>query len=268
MIQFPSDTVFIDIETHSITERYSMPPEEYFRIGGYTWGEDPTVYTTTSYAEMIRVIRSARVVVGHNIHMFDLSVLFGVDSVEPVEMARRVAIFDTMTHATLALPAPDGEFFDRNGTRHACWKPEHYLKWFKLDNLAFQLGVPGKLEDVLKRLAKEAEHELIPNYSEKTGKLLKNPKKIKREVCCGFGWKTLPYAFKDHGLDYEPVRIELIGPGYSRWIYGPEDAPSKIKGSASDWARIAVRRIEPNETRLKVTGDAAEAALKVAQAFL
>ena len=85
---------------------------------------------------------------------------------------------------------------------------------------------------------------------------------------CWLGWKTLPYAFKDHGLDYEPVRIELIGPGYSRWIYGPEDAPNRIKGSASDWARIAVRRIEPNETRLKVTGDAAEAALKVAQAFL
>jgi uncharacterized protein (TIGR03084 family) len=85
---------------------------------------------------------------------------------------------------------------------------------------------------------------------------------------CWLGWKTLPYAFKDHGLDYEPVRIELIGPGYSRWIYGPEDAPNRIKGSASDWARIAVRRIEPNETRLKVTGDAAEAALKVAKAFL
>ena len=51
-------------------------------------------------------------------------------------------------------------------------------------------------------------------------------------------------------------------------MYGPEDASNRIKGSASDWARIAVRRIEPNETRLKITGDAAEAALKVAKAFL
>jgi uncharacterized protein (TIGR03084 family) len=85
---------------------------------------------------------------------------------------------------------------------------------------------------------------------------------------CWLGWKTLPYAFKDHSLDYEPIRIELIGPGYSRWVYGPEDASNRIKGSASDWARIAVRRIEPNQTRLQVTGDAAEAALKVAKAFL
>lgn len=85
---------------------------------------------------------------------------------------------------------------------------------------------------------------------------------------CWLGWKTLPYAFKDHGLDYEPIRIELIGPGYSRWVYGPEDSENRIKGSASEWARIAVRRIEPKETRLKVTGDLAEAALKVAKAFL
>jgi uncharacterized protein (TIGR03084 family) len=85
---------------------------------------------------------------------------------------------------------------------------------------------------------------------------------------CWLGWKTLPYAFKDHGLDYEPIRVELIGPGYSRWIFGPEDAKNRIKGAASDWARISVRRIEPKDTRLKVTGDAAETALEVAQAFL
>jgi uncharacterized protein (TIGR03084 family) len=85
---------------------------------------------------------------------------------------------------------------------------------------------------------------------------------------CWLGWKTLPYAFKDAGLDYEPIRIELIGPGYSRWIYGPEDATNRIKGNASDWARIAVRRVEPKDTRLKVTGDQAEMAMKVAKAFL
>jgi len=38
---------------------------------------------------------------------------------------------------------------------------------------------------------------------------------------CWLGWKTLPYAFKEAGEDYEPVRVEVIGPGYSRWIYGP-----------------------------------------------
>ena len=82
------------------------------------------------------------------------------------------------------------------------------------------------------------------------------------------GWKTLPYAFKEAGEDYEPVRVEIIGPGYSRWIYGPDDTDQLIKGSASDWARIVVRRIKPKDTRLKVTGDYAEKALQVARAWL
>ena len=187
-IEFPPDTLFFDIETHSITERYTLHAREYFKIGGYAWGESDEVYITTDYDEMIEVIRRARMVVGANIHMFDLSVLFGPDSVEPVEMARQVRVFDIMTHATLALPAPDGVYTNRDGKEVACWKPAHYLKYYRLDNLAFQLGVPGKLEDVLDRLQKEAQYELVPQYSVKTGKLLKNPKKVKIEgLCCGYG---------------------------------------------------------------------------------
>ena len=85
---------------------------------------------------------------------------------------------------------------------------------------------------------------------------------------CWLGWKTLPYAFKEAGEDYEPVRIEVIGPGYSKWIYGPEDTDQLIKGSASDWARIVVRRAKPKDTRLKVTGEHAETAMQVARAYL
>ena len=85
---------------------------------------------------------------------------------------------------------------------------------------------------------------------------------------CWLGWKTLPYAFKAAGLDYSPVRVEVIGPGYAKWVYGPEDTDDLIKGSASDWARVVVRRIKPKEVRLKVTGDTAQKAVEVAQAFL
>lgn len=82
------------------------------------------------------------------------------------------------------------------------------------------------------------------------------------------GWKTLPHAFKQAGEHYEPVRVEVIGPGYAKWVYGPEDTDQLIKGSASDWARIVVRRIKPSKTRLKVNGDYAEKALEVARAWL
>lgn len=85
---------------------------------------------------------------------------------------------------------------------------------------------------------------------------------------CWLGWKTLPYAFKNAGLDYSPIRVEVIGPGYAKWVYGPEDAEDVIKGPASDWARIVVRRLPPDKARLKVTGEAAAKALEVAQAFI
>ena len=85
---------------------------------------------------------------------------------------------------------------------------------------------------------------------------------------CWLGWKTLPYAFKRAGEDFEPVRVEVIGPGYAKWVYGPEDTDQLIKGSASDWARVAIHRLKPEDTRLKITGEHAEKAVQVARAYL
>jgi uncharacterized protein (TIGR03084 family) len=85
---------------------------------------------------------------------------------------------------------------------------------------------------------------------------------------CWLGWKTLPYAFKMAGEDYTPIRVEVIGPGYAKWVYGPEGADNLIKGSAADWARLVVRRIAPSDTRLKVTGEVAERAMTLAKAYL
>jgi uncharacterized protein (TIGR03084 family) len=85
---------------------------------------------------------------------------------------------------------------------------------------------------------------------------------------CWLGWKSLPYSFKMADADFAPVRVEVIGPGYSKWVYGPEDADNLIKGSAGDWARLAVRRTTFDQTRLKVSGDAAEIAVQVVKAYL
>lgn len=85
---------------------------------------------------------------------------------------------------------------------------------------------------------------------------------------CWLGWKTLPYAFKQAGEHYEPVRVEVIGPGYAKWVYGPTEGGQLIKGSASDWARLVVNKVKPTDTRLKVTGEYAEKALQVAKAWV
>lgn len=86
---------------------------------------------------------------------------------------------------------------------------------------------------------------------------------------CFLGWKTLPYAFKTADMDYSPVRVEVMGPGYAKWVYGPADTDQVIKGPAGEWARLAVHRIKRKDAKnLKATGEVAETALEVVRAYL
>ncbi len=83
------------------------------------------------------------------------------------------------------------------------------------------------------------------------------------------GWRTLPYAFQLAGEDYsEVVRLEVIGPSYNKWVYGPEDSTQIIRGQAGEWCRVAVRRLAADKTSLKATGDVAETALRVARSYV
>jgi len=145
--------LFFDIETASADLKWTLPPEEMFRLGGYSWGADGPVHLTEDLEELRDVIRSADVVVGHNIHDFDLTVVFGKDSIEPLEMALENRVWDTWTHATLVHPAPSS-YVDHKGRRRFVRKPEEALPWYSLDNQAYQLGVAGKLMD-LSELAEE-----------------------------------------------------------------------------------------------------------------
>jgi len=80
------------------------------------------------------------------------------------------------------------------------------------------------------------------------------------------GWATLPHAFANADEEYpEEVRVELVGPGYSRWVYGPEDSEHVIRGQASDWCRVVVGFLDGNDTEsLTATGSLAESALLLA----
>lgn len=81
--------------------------------------------------------------------------------------------------------------------------------------------------------------------------------------------RMLPYAFAEAGEEYPDsgIRVELMGPKYSRWVYGPEDAENVIKGLAGEWTRVSVQRLDVEETTLKAEGPAAETALRVVRAY-
>ncbi|MGH8874200.1 MAG: maleylpyruvate isomerase family mycothiol-dependent enzyme [Acidimicrobiia bacterium] len=82
-------------------------------------------------------------------------------------------------------------------------------------------------------------------------------------------WKTLPYAFKAADQDYSPVRVEVMGPGYAKWVFGPGDTDEVVKGPAGEWARLAVQRLPLSSAKgLQARGSVAETALRVVRAYL
>lgn len=141
-----------DVETYDSHDLWDMPPEKFVRLIGYSWSGGP-VTITTDLEELRAAIRRADLIIGHNIHAFDLTAVFGKDSTEPLRLARQGKVLDTWVHATLANPAPY-IYTDRLGRKRLAAKPEQAKTWFSLDQQAFNLGVVGKLLD-LKELAKE-----------------------------------------------------------------------------------------------------------------
>jgi len=146
-------TLIFDVETHAAEYLYSMPPEEFVRLCGYKWKGEDEVHITTDLEELRVAILSARFIVGHNIHAFDLRAVFGIDSNIPMQLADEERTFDTWVHAVLVHPAPR-EYINRHGKRVKAEKPEQMKSWFGLDEQAYQLGVAGKTHD-LKELAME-----------------------------------------------------------------------------------------------------------------
>ena len=84
------------------------------------------------------------------------------------------------------------------------------------------------------------------------------------------GWKTLPYAFARAGEEYPaPIRVELVGPGYARWVFGPEKSDQVVRGQAADWCRLVVTRLPRDQAKnLVAVGEVAAAALRVARAHV
>ena len=83
------------------------------------------------------------------------------------------------------------------------------------------------------------------------------------------GQQSLEWSFEQAGETYpaKGIRVEVMGPLYAAWRFGPEDTDQVIKGMAGDWCRLVVQRATPEETGLKAVGDDAEKALTIARAY-
>ncbi len=81
--------------------------------------------------------------------------------------------------------------------------------------------------------------------------------------------RMLPYAFEQAGETYpaEGIRVQVMGPKYASWVFGPAETDQVVKGIASEFCRVAVNRMDVADTGLKAIGDHAETALRVIRAY-
>lgn len=141
---FDDDVLTVDTETLGSEHRWNTPPRDFFRLGQYAWGEGDVV-VTEDFDEVVDAIRRARLIIGHQIHTYDLSYLVGDD-------ALHLPVFDTMVHATCVTPAPD-RFLNSKGVVQLSNSPGSAMAFHSLENSCFSLGIPGKHGN-LKEMAK------------------------------------------------------------------------------------------------------------------
>ena len=147
---FDDDVLIIDTETHGSEHRWNMHPRDFFRLGQYAWGEGP-VTLTQNYDEIVDALRSARLIIGHQIHSYDLSYLMGDD-------ALHLPVFDTFVHATCVAPAPD-RFLNAKGVTQLSNSPGSALAFHSLENSCFTFGIEGKHGN-LKEMARRHKCEI------------------------------------------------------------------------------------------------------------
>lgn len=150
--------LFFDIESPNAERRWEMDPADFMRTFQYAWNDDEEVRITTSHEEALSLLRTADYVVGHNIIAFDLTAVFGKDSIEPLKMAQDKKVLDTFYLSNLLTPAPYSYKDSKGHTYRDAAKPENAMKWLSLENLCFQFGLPGKFGS-LKEIAKKYQPE-------------------------------------------------------------------------------------------------------------
>jgi uncharacterized protein (TIGR03084 family) len=83
------------------------------------------------------------------------------------------------------------------------------------------------------------------------------------------GVRALANSYRVRGLAVPevPVRVELRGPNSDAWLYGPEEATDRVRGSALDFCLAVTQRRHLDDLDLELSGPVARGWLEIAQAF-
>ena len=83
-------------------------------------------------------------------------------------------------------------------------------------------------------------------------------------------WQGRPNMYNVNGLTFDPevpMYLELTLPSGEVWAKGDPASPNYIKGSARDWALVAIRRRNWMDADLEVVGDEARTYASIVQTY-
>jgi uncharacterized protein (TIGR03084 family) len=83
------------------------------------------------------------------------------------------------------------------------------------------------------------------------------------------GVRAMPFAFATNGrqLPDGDVYVELRSPSGAVWQWGPPQAGSSVRGTASGFCRAVTQRRHVNDCGLTIAGEPATEWMSIAQAF-
>lgn len=90
---------------------------------------------------------------------------------------------------------------------------------------------------------------------------------------CHIAYRAIPNALLQAGLamsaPLDDLVVEVCSPAGALWRFGRKDAPNRIEGTASEFARVGVRRMSlAKASTLRATGPLAKSALAHLKAYL
>ncbi len=83
------------------------------------------------------------------------------------------------------------------------------------------------------------------------------------------GVRTRAFSFAVHGdpLPAGDVRVELIGPDSTTWVWGEPESPDRVVGPALDFCLLVTQRRHRDDLAVQAVGPTARRWLEIAQAY-
>ncbi|HEY4459111.1 MAG TPA: TIGR03084 family metal-binding protein [Pseudonocardiaceae bacterium] len=92
--------------------------------------------------------------------------------------------------------------------------------------------------------------------------------RLQHVAALGVVGRALSFYAAQLPVPAEPFRVELTGPDDQTWVWGPDDADQRVKGSALDFCLRVTQRRTRAATDLTAVGADAQKWLDVARVFL